>query len=168
MTPELSRPVRVDALGPEGLVVEVVADAAECAAVALRLGVPAVHALSCRFRLEPASAGRIAATGRLRARLVRECVVSLDEFEATHDERFRLRFVPAGTESEDDDPESEDEIPYAGGVIDLGEAAVEQLALDLDPYPKRPGAELEMPGEEGDVGPFAALAALRRAHETKD
>lgn len=168
MTPELSRPVRVEAIGAEGLLVEIVAEPAECVAVARRLGVPAVHALSCRFRLEPGAAGRVAATGRLRASLVRECVVTLDEFDATHDERFRLRFVPEGTESDEPDPESEDEIPYAAGVIDLGEAAVEQLALGLDPYPRSPGAALELPGEAADRGPFAALAALRRAQEPEE
>lgn len=162
MTPELSRPVRAESVGSEGLAVEVVADAAECAALARRLGVPGVLALSCRFRLERAGGGVVIAKGRLRARLMRECVVSLEEFEAAHDERFRLRFVPAGAESDDLDPESDDEIPYENGVIDLGEAAVEQLALGLDPYPRKPGAALEQPDGEGGTGPFAALSALRR------
>ena len=162
MTPEFSRLVRVDSIGPEGMVVELAATAEECAAVAIRLGVPAVASLACRFRLEPAAGGRVAAHGRLTVKLTRECVVSLDPFETSHAERFRLRFVPAGTESDDVDPESDDEIPYAEGAIDLGEAAVEQLALDLDPYPRSPGAELPTADDAAPTGPFAALAALRR------
>jgi uncharacterized metal-binding protein YceD (DUF177 family) len=162
MTPELSRPVRVETIGPAGLVVEVVADGRERAAVARRLGVASVAALECRFRLEPAGSRSFAASARLRARLERECVVTLEPFEAVHDERFRLRFVPAGTEAAQEDPESVDEIPYEDGVIDLGEAAVEQLALGLDPYPRRPGAVLEVPGEAEAEGPFAALAGMRR------
>ena len=74
--------------------------------------------------------------------VVRTCVVSLDDFETTLEEDFRVRFVPAGTETDNPDPEAEDEIPFAGTVIDLGEAAAEQLALSLDPYPRKPGAEL--------------------------
>ncbi len=163
MTPELSRPVRADSIGAGGLALEIAAEAAECAALARRLGVPGVLSLSCRFRLEPLGSGVITARGRLRARLLRECVVSLETFEATHDERFRLRFVPSGAESDDPDPESDDEIPYDGGVIDLGEAAVEQLALGLDPYPRKPGAVLGQPDGDGTGGPFAPLAALRRS-----
>ena len=45
------------------------------------------------------------------------------------------------------------------GTIDLGEAAAEQLALALDPYPRAPGAVLEME-EEPEAAPFAALAAF--------
>ena len=72
---------------------------------------------------------------------------------------FQLRFVPVGAESDDTDPESEDEIPYAGGVLDLGEAAAEQLALALDPFPRKPGAAL--PDDDSRAlraYPFAKLA----------
>ena len=92
---------------------------------------------------------------------MRECVVSLEPFETTQREAFSLRFVPEGQESETPDPESEDEIPYAGGTIDLGEAVVEQLALDLDPFPRKEGAELPSEADPANVSPFAALAALR-------
>ena len=73
-----------------------------------------------------------------------------------------VHFVPEGTESEDDDPDLPDEIPYPAGAIDLGEAAIQQLALALDPYPRRP--DLPEAGEElpDTPHPFAALAALRR------
>ena len=94
--------------------------------------------------------------------MLRTCVVSLDEFEAGVDEKFRLRFVPAGAESDDPDPESEDEVPYTGDFLDLGEAAVEQLALALDPYPRKPDAELPAAETEPPEHPFAALASLRR------
>ena len=63
-------------------------------------------------------------------------------------------------ESDELDLEAEDEIPYEGTSIDLGEAASEQLALALDPFPRKPGAEL--PGSVGphESGAFAALAKL--------
>jgi len=51
--------------------------------------------------------------------------------------------------------------PLEGGVIDIGEAAAQQLSLALDPYPRAPGAGLgEASGGMGD-SPFAALAKLR-------
>jgi uncharacterized metal-binding protein YceD (DUF177 family) len=109
--------------------------------VARRLGVPAVAALTCRFRLTRIS-GAIVAEGRLDAMVTHVCVASLDEFEAPVTEEFRVRFVPAGRESEELDVDADDEIPYSGGMIDLGEAAVEQLALALDPYPRKPDAAI--------------------------
>lgn len=163
---ELHRPSATDRISAQGLDVEIVANADECAAIAARLGIPAVHALRCNFSLRRSlmrrnlggQDGVIVAEGRMRAELVRECVVSLDPFPVRVDEKFRILFVPAGTESEDDDPDSDDEIPYDGAAIDLGEAAVEQLALTLDPYPHKPGATLPDAASDPDLGPFAALA----------
>jgi uncharacterized metal-binding protein YceD (DUF177 family) len=154
---EFSRPLALDRVGAAPYAMEVMATSAECAALAVRLGVPALLALSCRFVLERRDSGRIAAEGALSARLVRECVLTLDEFETTQDEAFRLVFVPSGTESDDPDPDSDDEIPYEGVAIDLGEAAAEQLALVLDPYPHKPGATLPPEAQEPLDSPFAAL-----------
>jgi uncharacterized metal-binding protein YceD (DUF177 family) len=162
--PEFYRPLALDRLGAAALDVEVTATPAECAALALRLGIPAVHAFSCRFHLRRVEAGRIAAEAALSARLVRDCVITLDPFETDVAETFRFVFVPAGTETDDDDPESDDEIPYAGVAIDLGEAAAEQLALALDPYPHQPGAELPAEAQEPLESPFAALARPRQGN----
>lgn len=159
MTPphsELSRPVRADRIGAEPLPVKVEASPAECRAVAARLGLPSVAALSCRFRLQRRDATRIAATGELAATVTQVCVVSLDPFETGISERFEVAFVPAGQEA-DDDPESVDDLPYADGTIDLGEAAVEQLALALDPYPRKPGAALPAAAADEPANPFAVL-----------
>lgn len=135
--PEFSRKAPM-ARPPEEARVE--ANAAECAALARRFGLPAIRALSCRFRLRPAAKGAVAADGELEALVVQVCVASGEEFEAQVRERFAVRFVPAGRETPDPDLDDDDEIPCAGEVMDLGEAAAEQLALALDPYPRAPGA----------------------------
>lgn len=155
---ELHRPLIIDRVGPEGMEVEVLATAAECAALAGRIQVPEVRALSCRFRLSPLGGGTLLAEGHLLARTLRVCVVTLESFEAVTEERFRLRFVPEGQESDDDDPESDDEIPYRGAEIDLGEASAEQFALALDPYPRKPSAELPAAARDAESHPFAMLA----------
>ena len=187
--PELSRRIPLrrldaarDADGRLSIVVE--ADAGECAALARRLMVPAVGAMSCRFALSGAGRdGVVEAEGLLQARVTQLCVVTAEPFEAAVTERFSLRFVPEDTLAARPDAEldleTDDEVPYAGGVIDLGEAATEQLALALDPYPHRPGAERpagvgigDPPLEGGDVpadagggeervSPFAVLSRLR-------
>ena len=187
--PELSRRIplrRLDAAwdGNDGPSIVVEADAGECAALAGRLMVPAVGAMSCRFALSGAGRdGVVEAEGLLQARVTQLCVVTAEPFEAVVTERFSLRFVPEETlmarPDAELDLEADDEVPYAGGVIDLGEAATEQLALALDPYPHRPGAErpagvgigdppldggdaaADVASDDGRVSPFAALSRLR-------
>lgn len=165
--PELHRPVPLERIGAAGLTVTVEATAAECAAIASRLKVPAVRWLRCRFGLSRGDTGLIEATGRLEAVVERTCVLSLDEFDSPVTEAFAVRFVPsaAGPQEDEIDPaeiDAPDEIVYDGTSLDLGEAAVEQLALALDPYPRKPGALLPMEEEPAEPGPFAALSRWSR------
>ena len=164
MTPlELSRPIPADRVGEAGLVVTVEATDAERAAIARRLFVPSVQAVQCRWSLRAAPGGVVEADGSLRARLFQECVVSLDPFAVEIVEEFAVRFVPGGDESEDsDDPDVPDELAIENGVLELGEATVEQLALALDPYPRKPGAVLPEAAGDAPDNPFAALAKLRK------
>lgn len=142
MKPEFSRPLPLAQIGAGGRTIAVEATPAERAALALRMRLPELPALTCRFDLRLLEAGVVQAEGLLQARVVQVCVVSLDPFEAAVEERFALRFVPRGSESAAIDPEAVDEIPYDGTSIDLGEATAEQLALALDPYPRQPGVSL--------------------------
>jgi uncharacterized metal-binding protein YceD (DUF177 family) len=158
--PEFSRPFPLDRVGAGWTETAVTATEAECSALAVRLGVPALAALTCRFRLRRDAPDRVLAEATLVAKLTRECVITLDLFEAEQVEAFTVIFVPAGQEN-DDDPESIDELPYEGSAIDLGEAAAEQLALALDPYPHKPGATLPDEAEAPSASPFAALARRR-------
>jgi len=160
MTPEFHRPVSLDRIGPRGLDLTVEATPAECVALAARMNLPAVLALSCTFHLIRESRDQVLARGVLQATVTQTCVVSLDDFDAPVQEVFRARFVPSDTECDDIDPESDDEIPFEGNTIDLGEAAAEQLGLALDPYPRMPGVEMPEVDDEPDPHPFAALRRL--------
>ncbi len=156
---EFHRPFALDRLGVGSFEETVVANAEECAALARRLGIPALRALTCRWRLHRAARGRIEAHGHMTASMVRDCVLTLEAFTVKTAEDFKIAFVPAGSEADDPDPEAVDEVPYEGIAVDLGEAAAEQLALTLDPYPHKPGAklpDLDAPAEP--ESPFAALA----------
>ncbi len=158
---EMFRPLAADRVG-DGLSLTVQADAAECAAIASRLRLPSVQSVCCGWVLRPGQDGAVEAEGSLRARLHQECVVSLDAFSADVVEEFAVRFVLPGHESEmADDPDEPDELVMDGGMLELGEATVEQLALALDPYPRKPGAELPSEVEAAPDNPFAALAKLR-------
>ncbi len=158
-----SRKMRVSAAGVLERRIE--ASAAECAALAAAFGLPAVLKLAGEFVLTPEAGGVFAATVRLAARVRQVCVVTLEEFEAELREEEELRFVPAwavkeGAEVELDFEtlEGPDEIIYGGEVIDLGAALAEQLALALDPYPRKPGAALAAEALDEEAKPLAGLA----------
>lgn len=159
---ELGRPVAIDRIGTTGLEVRVEATPEELGPIAARLQLPGLSALHCNFRLKRLEDSVIAASGTLSAAVTQLCVVSLDEFPQVILENFEVRFVPDGSESEDDDPDAPDEIPYPAGAVDLGEAAIEQLALALDPYPRKPDLDEPECAEPEIPHPFAALSALRR------
>ena len=166
---EFSRPLAVDSLGDEELVREIEAGASECKAVARRLGLEGLSGLRARFRLgRSATAPLIRVSGRLEADVVQLCVVSLEPVGQHLAEDFTLTFSlePVPTEDDLELTLADEDLPeeVLDGVIDLGEAAVQQLAVALDPYPRRPGAEVPAaltPAEAEPDGPFAALGKLK-------
>ena len=167
MTPELSRPVRIDTLGAGARTIEVVADAGELAALAARFDLIALERLDAQAEVTRENEA-IIATGRLRAAVVQACVASGDPVASTIDEVFALRFVPEGESAGEEvelDATDLDEIGYAGSAIDLGEAVAQTLGLALDPFPRAAGAEkaLRAAGvvDEDEAGPFSALKTLR-------
>jgi uncharacterized metal-binding protein YceD (DUF177 family) len=159
MTPELFRPISLASIRASGLRVVVRATSEECAALAQRMDIPSIAALECTFDLTRDAAGdSIHASGQLRARVTRVCVVSAEDFEMTVHDDFKVRFVPAGEEKESPDPDLDDEIPYEGDIIELGNAATEQLGLVLPPYPRMEGATIPDIGDDADDTPFAVLS----------
>ena len=52
--------------------------------------------------------------------------------------------------------------PIVDGKVDLGALAAEFLALALDPYPRKPGAEFAAPEVAEPDSPFAELARLAK------
>lgn len=178
--PLMSRPFRLHRLGAEPVETRVEAAADERAAIARAFDLPGLGALAGRFRLLRRRGDRVDLRLDLEARATRICVVSLDAFEQTIRERASLILVPGNGDASAEetaeilDPDSPDEIPIAGDVVDLGVLLTEQLALALDPYPHRPGAEppAAAPDPEPQDGarrtPFAALAALKRDTGRRD
>lgn len=161
-SPELHRPVALDRIGPHGFDIVIDAKPDELPAIAERLRIVGLASLRGAFVLRRIGTTTIEAEGNLKAELTETCVVTLDPFDHAVHEAFTIHFVPAGTEDDDPDPEAIDQIPSAGSTVDLGEALVEQLALVLDPYPRRPGAVLPDELAADPSGPFAALLARSR------
>jgi uncharacterized metal-binding protein YceD (DUF177 family) len=167
--PELPDTIRFDAVPVGGCEINVRADPAACEALAERMNIPAVLECSARFTLRRAGGRAVDAEGWLRAAVVLTCVVTTEPFEQLIDDSFEVRFVPSGTEQAQPDPDSTDEIPYEDGVLALGEAVAEQMALVLPAFPRGPDApdfievaDLEEGSEGQPANPFAALAGRRK------
>ena len=163
VAPEMPRPFPTARIGA-GVEFVVEAKPAECEALSRRMGVEAIHSLVCRFDLRRAEAEAVEARGLLQASVRQSCVVTLEPFDADVVESFSVRFVPEGGQSEELNLEADDEVTYTGGVLELGEAASEQLALALDPFPRIPGAELPGDAQMPESGAFVGLGKLLPRH----
>ncbi|MGY2050931.1 YceD family protein [Methylobacterium sp. JK268] len=164
MTPEpigpLSRPVMVERTLKAGGEITVEANEEERAALARDFGLPAIHSLIGRYRLQ-GSLHRLQVTGTVEAALAQTCVVTLEPFDSTLREEVDVDFAApdafAGTAAED----AEIPDPIVNGRIDLGSLTAEFLALGLDPYPRKPGVAFEPPAAEAGEHPFAGLRSLK-------
>jgi uncharacterized metal-binding protein YceD (DUF177 family) len=167
---EFSRVIAADAIGRTGALA-LTPSAEERAAVAARLGLEALEALSVAAELEPTAEGAML-RGTLHAELVQGCAATGLPIPQSLSAPFALRFVrdlglpgeaDAEVELDDDDCEL---MPFEPGGVDVGEAAVQTLALALDPYPRHADADRILAERgvlrEDQAGPFAALAALKK------
>ena len=107
--------------------------------------------------------------GRWSAEVVYRCGLSAEPFDARLDGRFLVRAVPpesphAAASAGEIELDLEAEDPpdvLEGDVLDLGAYVVEHLALELDPFPRKPGAVFEPPPAPEPESPFAVLRRLR-------
>jgi uncharacterized metal-binding protein YceD (DUF177 family) len=167
--PEFSRLVRLDTLGEGERRMRIDADESERAALARRFGLVAIGRLAADFTLKRRGE-EVAMAGALSAAVTQSCVATGVPLAAALDEPFELLFRPqpqaVGGEEEVELADSEmDVVFYDAAAVDVGEAVAETLLLNLDPYPRAPGAEeaLRAAGvkSEEEAGPFAALAGLK-------
>ena len=166
---EFSHRVALAEISQRGLTLSLEANPQERDQVAKRLGLVAVAQLAGKFALTREAGGVVRATGHLQARCTQTCVVSLEPLTRELRKPLRLRFFPrlgtqaggvhrqdretpkAGKKTSKDgfvlieDPfaqDEEDALFYDSQGLDLGEALVQELALSLDPYPRRENASL--------------------------
>ena len=168
MTDRFAHQLRLDLIR-DGERLDLVANEAERAAIAKRLGLPSVDRLEAHVTL--AKTGNVVrASGRLGASLEQNCVVTNDPVPAHIDEPFEMVFMPEPAETSPDEEielgESDcDVVFYDGAAIDLGTAIADTLALGLDPYPRSAGADAALKEAgvltEEQASPFAALAKLK-------
>lgn len=159
---------------------ELVPTEADCNAIALDLGLPALRKLRFKGTLSARGKTDWQLKAQLGATVVQDCVVTLEPVTTRIEEAVSRRWVRDLPELEMGDevemPEDETLEPL-GAEIDLGEVMTESLALALPLFPRIDGAELDQqnfaapgvaPMRDEDAKPFAGLSALRDKLAGKD
>jgi hypothetical protein len=112
--------------------------------------------------------------GRWHAAIVQTCGVTLEPLPSEPEGEFLVRVLPAGSPNAPEEPtgeiavELEDEDPpdlLDDDRIDLAALVVEHLGLEIDPFPRKPGAVFTQPDEPGELSPFAVLRQLKPRDE---
>ena len=144
-------------------------DAAERAKIARDLGLVSLPALTANLTLTAWMDGAEIA-GRFDAVVEQVCAVSLDNFEQPLSGVIELRVVPAGSPQApeptggeiDYDPDAPDPPDVLEtDAIDLAGYVVEHLALEIDPFARKPGVAFDFTPEPEPESPFAVLKNLK-------
>jgi uncharacterized metal-binding protein YceD (DUF177 family) len=172
--PEFSRGFAADRLSDKPFKEHIEANEAEREALAKRLNIAAIKSLEADFVLQLVQPGDVlTVNGTLKAEVVQNCVVTLENFVSHIEEEVKAYFaepppMPKNAPKllEEDIPLDDEHAPEpipANGEIDLGELTAQHLLLALDPYPRKPGAEFKPPAGAGEEtrNPFAVLAEFR-------
>ena len=157
----------------------IVASASERAALAKRFSLLDLPHFEARLSVDHAEDRMLAVTGRLFAEAVQPCVVTLEPVTDHIKEEINVLFAPPQVidkcnEGPLGDLGGDYELPepIVNGIIDLGELAAQHLAVALNPYPRKAGAQIgviEVRGKEKKNGaapastykPFEVLAGLK-------
>jgi uncharacterized protein DUF177 involved in 23S rRNA accumulation len=167
----ISRPYNLNRLGQAGDTIDVQTSAEERASLAKFADVPRVDAFRGQVELKKLAPNRFQLDFSLAAEICQTCVVTLADVPARIERRFsrELHFNPAlhrgAEQAASEDIPLEDDIPEEIGSLhyDLAGPLVEEFVLAIDPYPRAPGVEFEVPGDktEAPESPFAVLKGLK-------
>jgi uncharacterized metal-binding protein YceD (DUF177 family) len=169
MTRAWSDPVRLHELARGPLTLRLEPDAAQRAKVAHDLGLETLPSLTVELTLKPWLDG-VEIRGSFKAVVEQICAVSLDPFEQELRGEIDVRAVPAGSPHAPDasggevefDPDAPDPPDVlAADAVDLSGYVIEHLALEIDPFARKPGAEFEYAPPAEETSPFAALQKLK-------
>lgn len=171
--PAFSYPVKVGHISANAVTVHLEANEGERKALRDLWDVSDVLSLSSDLQIARWKKDGVKIKGRVKAKIVQACVVTLEPVESEIDEPVEAIFVPEGSRlariaANDSgemilDPDGPD-LPdtFTGDTIDVGVAVTEHAALAIDPYPRKQGAsfgERIESSEKDDVrpNPFAVL-----------
>ncbi|MDG4877752.1 DUF177 domain-containing protein [Mesorhizobium sp. WSM4935] len=160
---ELQSPVsfvaNVARLPQKGLPVVVEADEAQRQSLAAEHDLLSVESYRAELLVTSWKRNGVKVTGRVEADITQACIVTLDPVAAHIDEPVEALFLPEqsklGREGfegggeiilDADGPDSPE--TFSGDTIDVGALAEQFFGLAIDPYPRKPGASLDVAGDD--------------------
>ena len=178
MNPEFTIPIKIAELPPSGLDIRWTLEEPSRQHLADRLAVKSLEkfAIDISIRMEKSSTPRVAVDGSLEATVVQSCSVTLEPVVSKFSIPVSLIFKekaaePAHLLKEIDVEEHDPPEQMIDGQFDVGDMLVQLLAVEINPFPRKPGVSLENmpeakarldPAQDSETNkPFAALAALK-------
>lgn len=148
--PELYRPLSVDKVPLGGIHEVIVARPEEKQALAKRFNILEILKCEAELDVDHSKAKMFLVTGSMVAEIIQPCVLTLEPLKQKVKANIRVLFAPpqlldkgAGSPHYEGGDEDMPE-PIVKGVIDLGELVAQHLAINIDPYPRKPGAEIDL------------------------
>ena len=183
--PEFSRVVKVTDLGTGPQENELSANAVELTALAERFAIDGLDSLEARVFLTLLPNADVRVDAAFTARVRQTCTVTLDPMESDVSAEFTMTYSQNADEGwghdeeefQDLDDHTEPPEPLIDEKIDIGEAVSEQLALEIDPFPRVKGTVFDgfSTGPKGEAeavpekkNPFAVLSQLKTKQENKE
>ncbi len=178
--PEFSRPLAVEATKGLDATHHFRATDAERSALAKRLGIKSLDSLAAEVRLGSVQNGALIRLGAdFTADVIQACVISLEPVASRIEASFERLYDPSAAPAEAGEGggglDEELPEPLIGGILDLGEILAEELALELNPFPRAPGVDFHEflpetgePTEKKEKNPNAPFAALAKLVEDGD
>jgi uncharacterized metal-binding protein YceD (DUF177 family) len=170
-----SHPYNLARLGNAGDKVQFTADAGQRGTIAKWAGILSLEKFQTQVEIAKRAPNRFGLAFRLSAQVTQACVVTLEPVSSPIEKTFTRELVFVGTarhrEASDSGPdlvldEALEEGPEEVDSlhIDLGAPILEEFALSLDPYPRRPGVEFapQSPDSDRPESPFAVLKSLKQ------
>ena len=172
MQKNFSYPIKIEDLKQSDYKYELKADAEELEDITQVLQVEKVHKFEAEIFLKLTNrTNNLRVWGKVFAKIELKSVITLDNFIKDYDVPFELNFDTRATYNDIKELECdiEDEVPdiIENGCINLADIAIEQVALNLEDYPRAEGevfdaslyCDVDEPKKEN---PFAVLAKLKK------
>jgi uncharacterized metal-binding protein YceD (DUF177 family) len=156
-----------------GLPVVVEADAGQREALAREHGLVSVERYHVDLLVTAWKRHGVSVKGKVEGDITQSCVVTLEPVVQHISEEVSGLYFPEESRIGRDgfetggeiilDPEGPDSPEtFTGDTIDVGALAEEFFGLAIDPYPRKPGVQVEAPPEaDAPESPFAELARLQ-------
>ena len=169
MQREFSFPLKIDELGQGEQTYNLRADKEQREWLTKILQVPAVNSFVASIKLNfQKKKGLLNIKGKVTANIGLISVITLEEFDKDYVADFSINY-DTNAKYEDiyqDDEDINLDVPdiVMNGKIDLGDIAIEQLALVLEDHPRQEGEEFAsvIEGTNQENNPFAVLAKLKK------